>query len=190
MANMAGVSSLARSLLDLVFPPRCVNGQSLSALLCERCGHATLALRTATAYDGAIRAAILAYKVRGARRIAEASSEMLAPAYQFEGLAADLVTHAPLCSARRRRRGYDQGRLQARATAVRLNLPVPPNTVKCVRATEPQTLLNGTDRRIQLIDDVTATGCTLDATAAALAGGLPATIIGLALSRPNGKATV
>jgi predicted amidophosphoribosyltransferase len=33
---MAGVSSLARSLLDLVFPPRCVNRHTLGALLCER----------------------------------------------------------------------------------------------------------------------------------------------------------
>src|SRR4029077_7983331 len=99
---MTGVTSLARSLLDLFSPPRCVNCHILGALLCEncratiavpqpplceRCGRSLLNsradqkcdlcvsgygpvhltnLRAATAYDGAIRAAILAYKFRGA----------------------------------------------------------------------------------------------------------------------------
>jgi predicted amidophosphoribosyltransferase len=80
--------------------------------------------------------------------------------------------------------------------------------VKRVRATEAQTHLQGDQRitnvaqafalahaafvsrikeqRTLLIDDVTATGSTLDATAAALAEADPAAIIGLALSRPNG----
>ena len=40
---MAGVSTLARSLLDLVFPPRCVNCHTLGALLCENC-RATIAI--------------------------------------------------------------------------------------------------------------------------------------------------
>ena len=82
-----------------------------------------------------------------------------------------------------------------------------PDVVKRVRATEAQTHLQGDqriinvaqafalsnaaivarvkDRRILLIDDVTATGSTLDATAAALAEARPSAIYGLALSRPN-----
>ena len=164
-------------------------------------------LRAATVYDGAIRAAILAYKFRGARRLAEPLGEILAEAYKRERLTAELVTHVPLHSARRRQRGYDQSHLLARETARRLGLPFLPDAVKRVRATEPQTHLKGDervtnvaqafalsnaaivarvkDRRILLIDDVTATGSTLDATAAALAEARPAAIIGLALSRPN-----
>jgi predicted amidophosphoribosyltransferase len=231
---MAGVSTLTQSLLDLVFPPRCVNCHTLGALLCDRCrvtiaipqpplcarcGRPLLAprsdqqcelcasgrgpahltrLRAATVYDGAIRAAILAYKFRGMRRLAAPLGEMLAEAYEREGLAADLVTHVPLHSTRRRQRGYDQSQLLARETARRLGLSFLPDTVKRVRATEPQTHLQGDqritnvaqafalasaaviprikDRRILLIDD---------ATAAALAEARPAAIIGLALSRPN-----
>jgi ComF family protein len=240
---MAGVTSLTRSLLDLVFPPRYVNCHTLGALLCDncratiaipqpplcaRCGRPLLTLRSdqqcdlcasgrgpahlmnlraATVYDGAIRTAILAYKFRGVRRLAEPLGEMLAVAYKREGLTADLVTHVPLHIKRRRQRGYDQSQLLAREMARRLGLPFLPDIVKRVRATEPQTSLQGDQRivnvaqafaltnsnavervkngRILLIDDVTATGGTLDATAAALAEAGPAAIIGLALSRPN-----
>jgi ComF family protein len=240
---MAGVTSLTRSLLDLVFPPRCVNCHTLGALLCKncratiaipqtplcvRCGRPLLtpradqqcdlcasgrgpahltSLRAATVYDGAIRAAILAYKFRSMRRLAESLGEMLAEAYKREGLTADLVTHVPLHATRRRQRGYDQSQLLAREMARRLGLPFLPDAVKRVRATEPQTSLQGNqrsanvanaflladnsmierikDRRILLLDDVTATGNTLDATAAALAEARPSAIYGLALSRPN-----
>lgn len=239
---MAGVTFLARSLLDLVFPPRCVNCHTLGALLCDncraaiaipqpplcaRCGRPLLAprsdqqcdlcasghgpvhltsLRAATVYDGAIRAAILAYKFHGVRRLAEPLGELLTEAYKRERLVADFVTHVPLHSARRRQRGYDQSQLLARETARRLGLPFLPNVIKRVRATEPQTSLGGAERitnvaqafgltdakiitrikdqRILLIDDVTATGSTLDATAALAEAG-PAAITGLALSRPN-----
>ena len=154
----------------------------------------------------AIRAAILAYKFRGARRLAEPLGDILAEAYKREGLTAELVTHVPLHSARRRQRGYDQSHLLAREVARRLSLPFQPDIVKRVRATEAQTHLQGDqriinvaqafalsnaaivarvkDRRILLIDDVTATGSTLDATAAALAEARPSAIYGLALSRP------
>ena len=40
---MAGFFSFAQSLLDLVFPPRCVNCHTLGALLCENC-RATIAI--------------------------------------------------------------------------------------------------------------------------------------------------
>jgi ComF family protein len=242
---MAGISSLTRSLLDLVFPPQCVNCHTLGALLCERC-RATIAipqpplcarcgrplqasqvdqpcalcasgrgranmtsLRAATVYDGVMRAAILAYKFHGARRLTEPLSYLLAEAYRREALSADLVTHVPLHATRRRQRGYDQAQAQvlARATARRLGLPFLPSGVRRVRATEAQTHLQGDeritnvaqafalansavierikDRRVLLIDDVTATGSTLDATAAALVEAQPAAIYGFALSRPD-----
>jgi ComF family protein len=244
MANMAGVTSFARSLLDLIFPPRCANCHTLGSLLCDRCratitfpqpplcthggrqlltsrcgeqcdlcasgrspAHLT-SLRAATVYDGAIRVAILAYKFRGVRRRAEPLGEILALLYKRERLTADLVTHVPLHSKRRRQRGYDQSQLLARETARRWGLLFLLEIVKRMRAAEPQTHLQGDqritnvarafalanpsviervkDRRILLIDDVTSTGSTLDATATALAEARPAAIIGLALSRPNG----
>jgi competence protein ComFC len=247
---MAGVSSLAQSLLDLVFPPRCVHCHTLGALLCGRC-RATIAipqppvcarggrsftgsrsrssedprcdlcasgrgpahltsLRAATVYDDAIRAAFLAYKFRGVRSLAEPLGALLAEAFRREGLTADLVTHVPLHAKRPRQRGYDQAQVLAQVlaheTARRLELPFLPDAVKRVRATEPQTQLQGDERianvagafalaiasiivrlkgrRILLIDDVHAIGSTLDATAVALTEAHPAAIYGLALSRP------
>jgi ComF family protein len=242
---MADVTSLAQSLLDVVFPPRCVNCHARGALLCQRCratiaipppplcarcgralltagegtqcascvsGHGPVhlkGLRAATVYDGAMRAAILAYRFHGIHRLAQPLSELLAEANRREGRSADLVLHVPLHAARRRQRGYDQAELLARNTAQRLRLPFLTRAVTRVRATAPQTHLQGderianvaqafalTDARIAprlhgrhllLIDDVTATGSTLDATAAALAIAQPATIWGLALSRPTSR---
>jgi predicted amidophosphoribosyltransferase len=216
---MAGVSSLAQSLLDLGFPPRCARcGRPLLASRpqqrCDVCasgrGPAHLArLRAASVYEGAIRAAILAYKFRGVRRRAEPLGELLAEASKREGPAVDLVTHVPLHAACRGQRGYDQSQLLARESARRLSLPFLPDTAKRVRATEPQTHLQGDeritnvagalalanasvverrkDRHILLIDDVTATGSTLDTTAAAPTEARPAAIYGLALSRPDGE---
>jgi predicted amidophosphoribosyltransferase len=242
MANIVSGASLARSPLELIFPPRCVNCHTLGAPLCSscratiaipqpplcaRCGRSLLtprvdqqcdlcasgrglvhptSLRAATVYDGAIRAAILAYKFRGARRLAEPQGQRLAEAYKRERLAADLVTHAPLPSTRHRQRGYDQTQLLARETARRLGLAFLPDAVKRVRATEAQThlaaerranvaqafaLANASvierikDRRVLLIDKLTSTSNTLDATAAALVEARPAAIVCLALSRPN-----
>jgi predicted amidophosphoribosyltransferase len=213
---MAGVTSVARSLFDLVFPPLCARcGRPLltprADQLCDLCasgrGPAYLTrLRAATGDDGAIRAAIIAYKFRGMRRLAEPLGETLAAAYRREGLTIDLVTHVPLHTARRRQRGYDQPQLPAREMARRLGLSFLPDIAKRVRATEPQTRLRGDqrivnvaqavalanakvverikDRRILLIDDVTASGSALDAATALAEAGLAA-IIGLALSRPN-----
>jgi ComF family protein len=244
---MTGVSSLAQSLLDLVFPPRCVHCHALGALLCDRC-RATIAipqpplcarcgrpllasrpvrrrdvcasgrgpahltsLRAATVYDGVIRSAILAYKFGGARRLAEPLGAMLTEVYRREGLAADLVTHVPLHVSRRRQRGYDQSQLLAHEMSRQLGLVFLPSVIKRTRATEAQTHLQGDERitnvagafalanasviervksrRILLIDDVTATGSTLDATAA-LAQARPAAIYGRALSRPANSSAI
>jgi predicted amidophosphoribosyltransferase len=60
------------------------------------------------------------------------------------------------------------------------------NVARAFALANPSVIERIKDRRILQIDDVTATGITLDATAAALAEARPAAIIGLALSRPSG----
>jgi predicted amidophosphoribosyltransferase len=238
---MAGVTSLTRSLLDHVFPPRRAPSAIQQPPLPVHCGRPLLilradqrcdlcvsgrgpthlaSLRAATVHDGAIRAAILAYKVRGMRRLAKPPGAILAEACQREDLTADLVTHNPPPSAGRRQHGYEQSRLSAREAAQRLSLPFLPDAAKRARATGPQTHLQGDqrvvnvaqalalasasmlervkDRRVLPVDDVTATGSTLDASAAAHAAGSPSAIFanlrqssaifGLALSRLNGSA--
>ena len=167
---MAGVTSLARSLLDLVFPPRCVNCHALGALLCEncratiaipqpplcaRCGRPLPATRSdhqcglcASGHSPLIwpacapqRSMMARSALRSWRTSSVARGVLAEPlgdageAYKRERLTAELVTHVPLHSARRRQRGYDQSHLMAREMARRLGLPFLPDAVKRVRAT-------------------------------------------------------
>jgi predicted amidophosphoribosyltransferase len=143
-----------------------------------------------------------------AEPLAEPPAELQAEAYRREDLAADLVTPVPAHPTRRRQRGYDQLRPLARETVWGSRLPVLRNAVIQARATAPQTHLQCDQRvtnhalafalsdttaversegwRIQLVDDKSATGGALDATAAALAVTRPTAIYGLAHSCPNG----
>ncbi|MGB6643746.1 MAG: double zinc ribbon domain-containing protein, partial [Candidatus Cybelea sp.] len=75
-----------RQLLDLVFPPQCAGCNALGAGLCDACTpHAepirvrlpTLCVTAFGAYEGSLRAAVLALK-DGRRDVAEALGEMVA----------------------------------------------------------------------------------------------------------------
>ena len=73
------------------------------------------------AYDGGGRSLIVALKYRGAHRLARrlgASAAVLVGASTV-----DVVTWAPATHAGRRRRGYDQGQLLAKAVARALGVP-------------------------------------------------------------------
>jgi ComF family protein len=163
-------------------------------------------LRATSVYEGAVRQAILALKFRGQRRFAQPLADLLAAYYTREGLHADLLLPVRLHRARRRQRGYDQAELLARALGGRLGLPVRADLLVRPRATAPQPTLAREQRRANvagafalaspaahhvlsgkrtlLVDDVTTTGSTLDAAAAALRQASPQAIWGLAVARP------
>lgn len=164
-------------------------------------------LRAACVYEGPVRQAILALKFRRSRRVAGPLADLLAAAYVREGLQADLVVPVPLHRSRRRDRGYDQAELLARALASRLGVQLRIGLLVRARATRPQTSLTRDERRanvagafalaspraarvlaarrVVLVDDVTTTGSTMDAAAAALRAANPATVWGLAVARPG-----
>ncbi len=164
-------------------------------------------LRAASVYEGAARQAILALKFRGQRRLAHPLADLLAAYYTREGLHADLLLPVRLHRARRRQRGYDQAELLARALGRRLGLPVRTELIVRQRATAPQTTLSREQRRanvagafaltspaarhvlagkrVLLVDDVTTTGSTMDAVAAALRAAAPMEIWALAVARPS-----
>lgn len=235
---------VAQSLLDLLFPPRCLHCRTAGAVicpaciqgiaiprgpLCERCGralHVSSAgtepcascaqgiapvslsrLRAATLYEGLAREAVLALKYEGTRRLAEPLGDLLAAAARRDELTPDLVVAVPLHDDRQRERGYNQAQLLARRCAWRLGAPLAMDVLTRQRATMPQVGLSAAQRRVNvegafvlahaaatsklagkrilLIDDVTTTGSTLDAAAAALLPARPAAIWGLAVTRPE-----
>jgi ComF family protein len=164
-------------------------------------------LRAAGVYEGAVRQAILALKFHGQRRVASPLAGLLAACCRHEALSADLIIPIPLHASRRRERGYDQARLLAQPLGKLLQRPVRTDLLLRQRATRAQMTLSANERhanvagafvltspavcavldgkRILLVDDVTTTGSTLDAAAAALREANPAAIWGLAVARPE-----
>jgi predicted amidophosphoribosyltransferase len=149
------------------------------------------------AYEGVGREVVARLKYRNARAglpwLADGMAGLVMAVAGEGGL--DVVTWAPTTPARRRERGFDQGRLLARAVARRLRLPCrlllrrlpgPPQTgagrrerlagprLVAVRATPP---------RVLVVDDVVTTGATLSAAAAALRPAGAVVVGGVAAAR-------
>jgi len=162
--------------------------------ICHRFGHAPCARCAAglaparneaavpavLAYTGAGRRLVLALKhgqpqplVRGLAR---------AMAAQVRATEVDVVTWAPTSSARRRRRGYDQAELLARAVARQLGVPCRRLLARQEDGRGPQAGRSRAERldgpvfvcrrrvrgAVLVVDDVVTTGATLQAAEAAL----------------------
>lgn len=149
--------------------------------------------RAVTAYDAAAREALVGLKNHGERaRVTRWADALAALVPGVEGI---VVTWAPTSDRRRRRRGFDQAELLARAVARRRDLPVAALLRR--RPGPAQAGRTGAERRtnpafvarrscvrpVLLIDDVATTGATLTAAARALhAAGAPA-VHGLVVAR-------
>jgi predicted amidophosphoribosyltransferase len=178
----------------MVFPTVCAGCRAGGPVLCDRCRAGLVAAAvvappegvdwwvTPFAYQGAVRRLIVGAKYRQARSGLDWLAGEIAAALAGRAAAADLITWVPAHPEQRRRRGFDQGRLLACGVAARLGLPVRPLLRRIagapqtgaarsartaggpvLRATAPLT-----GRSVLVIDDVTTTGVSLSAAAAAL----------------------
>jgi predicted amidophosphoribosyltransferase len=195
-----------RQLLDLLFPPQCAGCNALGAGLCDACTpradpirvrFPTLCVTAFGAYEGSLRAAVLALK-DGRRDVAEALGEMVACLVQKGAL----LVPIPTTAGRRRVRGVDGVALVARcAAAVRdarvvaaLELRSP--GAQRGRSRTQRLAARGrfacnpagvATRRVTLFDDVCTTGSTLRDCADAVreAGGLVEDAVVVAVTKSH-----
>jgi ComF family protein len=203
-------------LLSLLAPPLCAACGGIAGEaepLCGRCRSrldwlgplpvdaAGVPAWAPVAYSGAARDLVRALKFGGAWRAAETMAAQIA-ANAPEGLLAASLVPVPLHPRRRRRRGYDQAALLAKALAERTGLDVseclkrtgsaatqvgrsraervggPPGEISAVETPPPHVLL---------VDDVLTTGATIAACAAALKANGTSEVRALAYARTPGR---
>jgi predicted amidophosphoribosyltransferase len=146
------------------------------------------------AYEGVGRELVARLKYRNARAVVAWLAQGMAA---LAGPGADVVTWVPTTAERRRRRGFDQGRLLAAAVARRLGVacrpllrraPGPPQTgrSRAQRLGGPALHLRRRARvpaRVVVVDDVATTGATLAAAARVLRSGGAREVHGLVAAR-------
>jgi ComF family protein len=212
---MATVGRLATRLLDAALPARCPGCGAEGPPICATCAPGLdarlelpagiaiglpsdvppplLQLEWCAPFTGIVRTALHELKYSGEQRLAVPLGAAIARRWRRVGAGGDLIVPVPVHATRRRRRGYDQAELLARAAAAGLRLPCAP-ILERTRATIAQFDLDRSARAVNvagafrltedvdhrpgakplvgrwviLVDDVVTTGASLAACAAPL----------------------
>ena len=184
--------------------PRCGQPQT-SEILCPSCAaklSPVSSIRSVFRFEGVVRNAVYELKYHNLRAIAPTLAAYLTEYARQREVVADVIVPVPLHPQRRRRRGYNQSELLARALAQSLAAPVSINSLKRTGGQASQvrtrsmaerlrnvadaftcTDASFSDKRILLIDDVCTTGATLEACAVALRSAGASDVLGLTVAR-------
>ncbi len=197
-AEVLSLTLLVNLLGELVAPTRCAacdESVSPRALFCVGCASSAVdeearagGTRAPFAYGGAIATAITRFKYQDRADLGARLARAMLPSAAM--LSVDVVVPVPLHPARLAERGYNQAALLARPIAKALGLPFEPRALARIRETTRQATLDRTHRlvnvvsafevrgargmravrgrRVLLVDDVSTTGATVTACAAAL----------------------
>jgi ComF family protein len=206
-----------------VLCPACIAQiQPLSSPICEFCGTPLSTYgtckncqyhrprisgqRAVSLYQEPLRECIHRLKYDGNTRLAVPLGLLLAQAYRYYSMQADMLVPVPLHSERQQQRGFNHALLLAEVCSANIGVPMNDNIMVRHRATVAQvdlhpreryqnvagafacpsttarSVLNG--RKILIIDDVSTTGTTLEACATPLFEAGAKEVWGLVLARP------
>ena len=160
-------------------------------------------LRAVAWYEGTLREAIHQFKYRQLRGLRHPLGQMLGEYLHTHPLPVEVIVPVPLHPTRERERGYNQSQLLAEELGETVKLPVRAELLARTRATPPQVGLSLWERRenvrgaflcpglgpkegrVLLVDDVCASGATMEACAQALYAAGAEGVWGLVLARPS-----
>ncbi len=198
--------SCRRSLPRIMPPlcPRCGKPQP-SGMLCSSCvgwQSEIDGIRSPFQFDGVMRQTIYQLKYKNLRALAASLAELLCDYLSINPVPGEVLVPVPLHRKRLRERGYNQSSLLARELGRLIDLPVADDCLVRQRYALPQTRASIVDerrsnvadaftcsdhnlrgRQVLLIDDVSTSGATLDACAAALKAAGVDSVWGLVLAR-------
>ena len=198
--------SCRQALLRIAPPicPMCGRPQA-SGILCPDCvsWQAEIdGIRSPFRFEGVMRQAIHQLKYRNLRALAAPLAELLADYLITSPVPAEVLVPVPLHKKRLRERGYNQSGLLARELSKLTSLPVAEDYLIRQQHTSPQARTSNVGERysnvagafacrnhglrnkqVLLIDDVSTSGATLDACAAALKAAGAASVWGLVMAR-------
>ncbi len=198
--------SCCRSLPRIMPPvcPMCGKPQP-SGTLCPGCvsWQAKIdGIRSPFRFDGVIRQAIHQLKYRNLRALAAPLAKFLSDYLVTNPFPEEVLVPVPLHQKRLRERGYNQSGLLAHQLSKLTNLPLVDDCLIRLRHTPPQARTSTVaerrgnvanaftcrdhsvcNKQVLLIDDVSTSGATLDACAAALKAAGATSVWGLVLAR-------